>query len=166
MLKTCSDDDDEDLTLEDVSSACPKVDMMCMNNVQPSHSSVENPLVLHSASPNIAAEEEREEVTHTHTAQEEDTTRMNSSSWGLLLLHIFFHAIPVGGVAGAVVISINKVYLYDHVVSTNATITYDSFFDSERIKASCAIGFPTQISVAIMIYGACRDGIICMTADM
>eukprot|EP00759_Apiculatamorpha_spiralis_P002838 PhF_6_TR11249/c0_g1_i1/m.18146 len=127
---------------EEVSNSCLKVEMT-HSNTQPSSG---NPLV---------PEEKVVVIT------EEDTTRMQSS-WRhnvSLLGHIFFHAILIGTVVGAVVVSINRVYLYDHVVNNNATITYHSFFDTERIKGFTAIAVPIQLSLEIMLYGACQEGL-------
>eukprot|EP00759_Apiculatamorpha_spiralis_P049466 PhF_6_TR44257/c2_g2_i6/m.68126 len=152
--------EDTDLTLEEATSN-PKVDMtltedLTSGTTQRSSSPAVIPNDFHPLSPNIVVEEERGAA---HTI-EADTTS-TSSLWRhnvVLLVHIFFHATLIGCVAGAVVVSINRVYLYDHVVKHNATITYTSFFDSERIERYSTI-IPIQISLEIMVYGSCQEGL-------
>eukprot|EP00759_Apiculatamorpha_spiralis_P049468 PhF_6_TR44257/c2_g2_i8/m.68129 len=154
--------EDTDLTLEEATSN-PKVDMtltedLTSGTTQRSSSPAVIPNDFHPLSPNIVVEEERGAA---HTI-EADTTS-TSSLWRhnvVLLVHIFFHATLIGCVAGAVVVSINRVYLYDHFVNDNMdAITNVPFFDSEKIDAHSAIAIPIQLSLESMLYGVFQEGL-------
>eukprot|EP00759_Apiculatamorpha_spiralis_P010193 PhF_6_TR17059/c3_g4_i1/m.26061 len=102
------EEENSDLTLEDVSTSCPKVDIITNTH----------PMDVHPLSPNAALEEERD-TAHTITEDNDDTSvaaAVMSSSWRLnviILGHVFVHAVLISSVVGPIVVSINKVYLYD-----------------------------------------------------